>query len=64
MAIDLEPARSPVSFPITLVIVVWLAALSLATASAWFAFTAVDQVVAHATTTPSPQVSGPAAAGR
>ncbi len=64
MAVDLEPAQSTAGVPVTLVIVVWLAALSLAVAAAWFALAAVDQVVAHATAPTLPPVSGPNSAGR
>ena len=52
MAIELEPARSPTSPTIAMVVVVWLGALSLALAAAWFAYAAVDQA-AHATVPPA-----------
>ena len=58
---DIESAPSPSTTPITAVVFVWLAALSLAIAATWFAFSAVDQVVANATTPPA-QSAGPASA--
>lgn len=57
---NIETAHSPNTTPITAVVFVWLAALSLAIAASWFAFSAVDQAVANATTPPPTQSGGPA----